>query len=218
MTEDVSAASSGEFSPIKLLRDLRDGSLSPATLTRDGRLACVEHLTIEGYSVGEIAEVLKCSTRTIHRDRNQIRASNAVGRDPKLLDNMVGQLVQHADQSVQKLIRVSRESGCPQAVQVDAHKASWAIRRELVETLQRLGHLPTVAQEIKADLTLEVPGFDSMQKEVNRIELVMEQSGGGDSGIREQLTKLKTTVGQLSVSEQIDQIRDRIESKEGEDV
>ena len=130
---------------------------------------------------------------------------------------MAGQLIQHAEQSVQKLRRVARKKGCPHAVQEDAHKGTWTIFRELVETMQRLGHLPTAAQEIKADLTLQAPGFDSMNQEVKRLELVLQQSGGGDSEILQELTEIKATVGQLSVSEKIDKIRDRIDSKGGED-
>ncbi len=66
MTAEPSAAESVVRSPITLLRELQSGSLSATALSKEARLACVEHLTLEGYSVGEIAEVLRASTRTIH--------------------------------------------------------------------------------------------------------------------------------------------------------
>ncbi len=221
MTAEPSAAESVVRSPITLLRELQSGSLSAATLSKEARLACVEHLTLEGYSVGEIAEVLQASTRTIHRNRKQIRSSHAVERDPELVETMVGQLIQHAEQSVSKLRRIARERDCPHAARVEAEKGSWTICRELVESLQRLGHLPTAATEIKADLThrnLEAPGFDSMQAEVMRLELVLEQSGGGDPDVREQLVELRTRVGQFSMSEQIEEIGNKIQTGGGVDV
>lgn len=78
---------------LSLIRDIQQGTLSPKNLTSEDRQRCVLHLTSEGYSKAEIAEILQVSERTISRDRESIRQSNALQRDPALPGEMAGQLL-----------------------------------------------------------------------------------------------------------------------------
>lgn len=196
-------------SPITLVRDLQSGKISASSLSTEARQVCVEYLGNEGYSVGEIAEVLKISIRTIHRDRDQIKAAHAVGFTPDIAEQQVGQLVQHADQAVQRLRRIAREKDCPHAARVEAVRGTWTVVKELTELLQHLGYLPTAAHQIRADLTHHIdepPSFDQMQMEVARLELLIEQGDKTDEKTMHIFTELKTTLKQFAMSTQIKQL------------
>ena len=173
----------------------------------------MEYLGNEGYSVGEIAEVLKISIRTIHRDREQIKAAHAVSFAPDMVEQQVGQLLQHADQAIQRLRRIAREKDCPHAARVEAIRGTWTVVKELTEKLQSLGYLPTAAHQIRADLTHHIdepPSFDQMQMEVARLELLIEQGDKTDEKTRQVFTELKTTLKQFAMSTQIKQLTEAL--------
>jgi transposase len=205
-------------SPITLVRDLQSGRISANSLSTEARQVCVEYLGNEGYSVGEIAEVLKISIRTIHRDRDQIKAAHAVSFSPDMVEQQVGQLAQHADQAIQRLRRIAREKDCPHAARVEAVRSTWIVVKELTEKLQSLGYLPTAAHQIRADLTHHIdepPSFDQMQVEVARLELLFEQDDNTDEKTRQLFTELKTTLKQFAMSSQIKQLTEAV-SKGGD--
>ncbi len=118
-----------ERSVLDLIRGLQAGSTSGASLTPGDRRRCVEHLSAEGYSAAEISEILKVSQRTIARDRTVIRQHNALERDPKLTAEMVGYLVQQAEQGVGRIRRVIRDSHTSPGVKIDGERACWLISR-----------------------------------------------------------------------------------------
>jgi transposase len=201
------------LSPITLVRDLQSGKISASSLSTEARQVCVEYLGNEGYSVGEIAEVLKISIRTIHRDRDQIKAAHAVGFTPDMVEQQIGQLVQHADQAIQRLRRIAREKECPHAARVEAVRGTWTVVKELTELLQHLGYLPTAAHQIRADLTHHIdepPSFDQMQMEVARLELLIKLGDKTDEKTMQVFTELKTTLKQFAMSTQIKQLTDAL--------
>ena len=159
-------------SPITLLRDIQKGDLLAMTLSVEARRACVEHMHLEGYSVGEVAEILKVSSRTIRRDLAEIRASNAVERNPALVGQMVGHLFGQAEQTVSRLRRIGRDRECPHAARVEAERFSWTVIKELIETLQGLGYLPTSAKEVHADVThrnVDALSHEELHAEIARV-------------------------------------------------
>jgi len=208
------AAPSEPPSPIALLRELQSGSLSPAMLTPESRRACVEHLTSDGYSAGEASEVLKVSMRTVYRDLAQIREANAIRRDPGLVDQFVGELVQQARQSISRLRRITRERDCPHPTRVEAERNAWTVAREMTETLQRLGFLPTAAQEIRADLTHRVegpPSFDELHAQIETLEVVLQQAGRSDPNSLTGLGELKRELARFRAGEKLDLLTQAIE-------
>lgn len=200
-------------SPITLVRDLQSGRISATSLSTEARQICVEYLGNEGYSVGEIAEVLKISIRTIYRDRDQIRVSHAISFTPDMVERQAGQLVQHAEQAIQRLRRIAREKACPHAVRVEAVRSTWTVVKELTEKLQSLGYLPTAAHQIRADLTHHIdepPSFEQMQVEVERLEFLFEQGDKTDEKTRQVITEMKTNLKQFAMSSQIKQLTEAI--------
>lgn len=212
---DPSATTKHEpLSPITLLRELQNGSRAPAMLSPDSRRACVEHLTSEGYSASETSEVLKVSMRTVYRDLAELRETNAIHRDPTLIDQFVGELVQQARQSISRLRRITRERDCPHATRVEAERNAWTVAREMTETLQRLGFLPTAAQEIRADLTHRMdapPSFDELHSQIETLELVLQQAGGSDPEPLAGLGALKQELARFRAGEKIGLLTQAIE-------
>ncbi len=171
-------------SVLTLIRRIQNGSLGPKNLSTQDRRSCVEHLTGEGYSATEIAEVLKASERTIFRDRGAIQESHAVKKDPRLVEQMVGRLMQEAELAISRTRRAVRDKNTPAVVKVAAERSCWRIFSELIQGLQRLGYLPTVAHQLQADLTHHLGGpldAESIQAELRRLEGI-QQSCPSDSG------------------------------------
>ena len=208
-------------SAITLVRDLRNGKISTSAMSKESRQTCVEYLGNEGCSAIETAEVLKVSTRTVHRDRDSIRAENAISKDPELVNQQVGQLVQHAEQAIQRLRKIAREKDCPAAARVDAVRGTWTVIKEMTELLQRLGYLPTAAQQVRADLThhLDEPlSTDQMRSEAESLGLIIKQSGTEDKELCKQLAAFKTILKQLPGDEQIAKVTDKTKIKGKKDV
>ncbi|MCZ6652565.1 MAG: helix-turn-helix domain-containing protein [Planctomycetota bacterium] len=65
---------------LEVIRLIKAGSLDSRQLAAAERQACVMHLSAEGLSVPEIAQVLKRSDRTIARDRKAIQIGNKQAR------------------------------------------------------------------------------------------------------------------------------------------
>lgn len=177
-------------SVIALIRAIRDGSTAPTSLAPEDRRRCVEHLTAEGYSVVEIAEILATSERTIARDRAALRQENAIERRPDLLPETVGRLVQEADQSIGRIRRAARDRQARPGERVEAEYTAWRIARELTERLQSLGYLPTAATQVSADLIHHhqvdgLPDFAQLQEELDRVERIVLTSADGVSVVEQ---------------------------------
>lgn len=138
-----------ERSVLSVLRDIKTHLVDPKSLGEDARRDCVEELTAEGYSTAEIADILGVTDRTVRRDRERIRAANAVERDPDLEKQFVGDLVRQAEIAISHIRRAARGNDARPADRIAAGRDCWRITRELAETLQALGWLPTrsVGQE-----------------------------------------------------------------------
>ncbi len=206
---------------LSVIRALQSGTIGAKSISLSDRRACVEHLTGEGYTIVEVAEILKVSERTIARDRRAIQEAHAIERDPKLSEQMTGRLMREADLTISRMRRVAREKRTPPSVKVDAEHRCYQVLSDLVRTMQSLGYLPTAAHEIRADLTHRVdepPGFDQMLAEVTRLELVLESSRGGDDGTRKQLTQLKTALTQFSANDQLAQISESLHEESDHEI
>ncbi len=199
---------------LSIIRGLQNGTVSPKSLSIYDRRAGVEHLTGEGYSIVEIAEILKVSERTIARDRKAIQEANAIERDPAHADQFVGRLEREVDLAISHIRRVAREKKTPASVKVDAEHRCYQVFSDLVQSLQRLGYLPTAAHEIRADLTHHVdepPSFEQMLTEIGQLEFVVEKEDDGN--VHRRLGELKKTLTQHAAHEQIEQITESIQQE-----
>lgn len=211
--------SSPERGVIDLIRRVRAGELAPSLLSPEDRRACVGYLTLEGYSVADIAAVLRTSDRTVARDRVKVREENAVEASPELLPRMVGRLIAEADATIGRLRRIGREKETPPAAKVDAERGAWAATRELVQSLQRLGYLPTAVVEVRADLTHrleEVPDVDALREELERLESIRAGCRIADPALRGRIDETREILQRLAAGKRLEQIASDMSPPEGE--
>lgn len=211
MTDEALAGGNEDASrsPIALIRDLQSGTLTSRSLSVESRRACVEHLAAEGWTIAEIAEVIKTSHRTIHRDIAAIRAANAIEPDEQFAPRIVGQLIKHAEQTMQRLRRITRERDCDPAVRVDAERTSWNVMRDLTEVLQRLGFLPTAPQQLEASILhrhAEPPSVAELEAQARSLQDTLLQAGAGDDETLKQLAALQDTLGRAVAAETLDRL------------
>jgi len=194
---------------LDLIRRLRAGELSGASLEVDDRRACVEYLTSEGYSVAETAGILTVADRTVLRDRRAIRESNSVERDPALAGQIVGQLLREADTAVGRLRRIARDRETPASAKVDAERGAWLVTTELVRALQRLGYLPEAAHRFQGELRAEhgepagPPEYDELQLELERLESIRQKHGLRGDAVDGNLAQVRDLVTRLAAGERV---------------
>lgn len=179
------AGAAEDTSVLSLLRQIQSGVVHPANLTAETRQSVVEHLSAEGYSLSEIAEILKTSERTVARDRKSIRQANAVTRDPAMIEQMVGQLLNEAQNCICRIRRAARDKEAAPAIRIDAEHRVYLILSDLTQRLQGLGYLPSAGQRIKADVThqfVESEDPNALQEEITRLlKIGMDSPPGGPS-------------------------------------
>lgn len=168
---------------LELLTKVRSGVLAGHMLGPSDRQSLVSLLAADGLSTPEIAQILQVADRTIERDRRAIRTALSVPKDPRLVEQMVGRLMAEAELTVQRIRRTAREREVNSAIKIDAEHRCFQIVRDLVNSLQKLGYLPTATQRLEADLTHhvgELPSLTDLQTEIERLKLV---DGGASSGV-----------------------------------
>ena len=160
---------------LDLIAGIRAGSISPKALGIADRHACVAHLSAEGLSTPQIAQVLSCSDRTIERDKKKIQEANTLRHDPALAGRMAGMLLVEAQNVANRLRRIGREKDCPHESRIAAERAAFQTLSELVGRLQSLGFLPTAAQRLEASVTHhagEIPDLEQIEAEAIRLRSI----------------------------------------------
>ena len=142
-----------ESQSLTLLQGIKSGSVNPCSLCPADRRLLVSFLMAEGQSTAEIALLLKTSDRTVERDRKAIREENAITKDPKLVEQIVGRLISEAEVCIQRIRKFQRDNQASAAAKMDGEHRCFQIACQLSERLQSLGFLPTATQRIEADLT-----------------------------------------------------------------
>lgn len=156
-----------ERSAIETLRAIKAGDVDSKLLNPQTRRACVTHLIFEGLTSSEIAHLLKCSERTIERDRNEIREANSLRVDDRFPARIAGELFSEAELAIGRIRRAARDAAAAPGERITAEKLCFDIRCDLVDRLQSLGYLPSATR---------------------RTELSFGQSGAGGSGGIAELT------------------------------
>jgi DNA-binding CsgD family transcriptional regulator len=202
-----------ERTVLALIRDVREGRLSGQMLVKQDRIRIVEHLTAEGYSASEIAEILKVTERTVNRDRRDARAQNALAPSPALVGEVVGQLMKTAEQVSGRLRRIGRESNAKAADRVEAELGVWRVNRELVQSLQSLGYLPTAATQINARVMgdTQVPIASELFAELERLAGLPDIVAADGTTvvphvIPQKLDEMRAILARAAVAEQLESL------------
>jgi hypothetical protein len=205
-----------ERSVLSLIRDLQAGRVKPLGVSAAERRTCVEHLSLEGYQLEEIAEVFKVAVRTIQRDRELIRGKNALVKSPELLSEMAGDLVRQSQLSIGRLRRIGREKEAPAQARVDAERAIMATIKGTFDILQSVGYFPTAPAKFTAHVRHEGVhgtddddpdagfGFDELQDQVNHLQRVMDQEVNANPALALEARQIKGQFDRLKLSSRVE--------------
>ena len=204
---DVPRESDGERPTVlSLLRDIQAGTVDPTAIPPETRQGVVAHLSAEGYSVPEMAEILRVAERTVKRDRQQVRKANALAPHSDFSGEMAGRLVQEAESAIVLMRRAARDKEAGPGDRINAAQASFNVMRLLVESLQKLAFLPTASAKVQLDMRMQHTPADaqSLLAELDRVSAVL--SDGGQVPPAELTTEIETIrleVQKVAVSERI---------------
>ena len=158
---------------LMLLQEIKASHRAAKSIAPAERRVLVSVLMAEGQSTADIAHLLAVSDKTIERDKKAIREENAIAKDPKFVEQMVGRLVREAETCTQRIRRASRERDATVADKIDGEHRCFQILDALAERLQSLGYLPTAAQKLEAELVDQrrqgVPTLAEIQQESLRL-------------------------------------------------
>lgn len=204
-----------------LLQKIQSGAITPKSISVSDRRQLVGVLMADGYSTADMAQILKVSDRSIERDKQAIRRSHAIARDPELTPQMVGRLGAEAELTVQRIRKAIRDKKVPAAVKVDGEHRCYQVISDLTQSLQRLGYLPTAAQKLEADLTHhigEAPDFEELQAETRRLihitQLALPGAQEGETAdpeVAKRLTKLEEEITRANLASEIEELSSTID-------
>ena len=202
-------------SVIAVIKGIRSGGVNPKRIDQDLRRRCTEYLSLEGYSVPEMAGILGISDRTVSRDRDAIRRTNALKPDAGFVEQMVGRLVQEADVAITRTRRAVRGKDATVADKLTAEKNCWQIVSELVENLRRVGYLPSAAVEFRGDVTHRVglPATGDILAEIERVKAIGLETGSKNPEVLDALAVVTQDVEKLAVVEKTKALVERIETE-----
>jgi transposase len=201
-----------EIPAVQLLQQINAGLVDPKLLDPTSRQRCIEVLVAEGYTVPNIAQVLKRSEKTIGRDLKDIQARHALSPDAEFAKQLIGQVFQKAMNHHDHLVRLARTQGATVGEKVLAEASAWKVLKELVERLQDLGYLPQKPEQVSGDIYHHIvseeggESYDQVKKMITDIESTAKETNSLTPELTEELGQLKARLEKAEVFLQAKQI------------
>lgn len=226
MENNINKVSKEEVPVYKILKQIKDGVLQAKELPKEARQDCVEVLTLEGYSVPSIAQLLDRSEKTVKRDLEEIWQRNSKRPTPEIVLQLIAEMVGKSESQQAHLMRVARSNEGSVQERINAERLAWEIKNQTVERLQSLGYMPTAAQKIVGDVyhhdsEEEAPKtLAQMREELLQIEKIAEETGSLDEKTKQGITLLRLKIDQAEIAQGIAQlannkVKETEEKKEG---
>ena len=143
------AGDTGGVSIMELIERLHARELAVADVPAKLRQHCIDHLTHEGFTNGEIARIIGIHERTVRRDRQAFRRDHAVQPQLALGDELVGEFERIILHSVQRLIRLCRDGDVPPYARLWAEEAIARNYQRLIDTTRRLNYFDDGGNRLK---------------------------------------------------------------------
>lgn len=190
----------GDEQPIlSLIQKIKDGATDPTTLTKELRQSCVEVFLGEGYSISQMAQLLKRSEKTIKRDVEEIRERNSLEPDTDLVKKIAGELIWYAHVHRNHLMRLARGKEGSVAEKAQAEYYAYLIAADLTTKLQSLGYLPSAPQAVigeifyrNSDEAQELLALDKQLVEMKKINDI-----AGDAGLNAEIKVIENNLESL---------------------
>lgn len=124
-----------------LVAGIESGQIDPCSLNMFGRQSCVEQLSMDGMTNGEIARFLKVSERTVKRDLAAVRREAALEPSWLLGDELIGEMQRLTLAAVRRLTRMSGEPSLPPYARLWAQEAVVRTYDRFIGAAQRMKYI-----------------------------------------------------------------------------
>ena len=168
---------------LSVIQKLKDGLLTGKSLDEETRLECVHTLRLEEYTVAQIAQILKMSTRNIKRDIKKLKECNSLVVDENFEKEFLGEMEQKVLSHCSYFTRLSTAKDVPPADRIQARRSAWEVVLGWAKLLQSVGHISQRQYSIGADVHHHLDSIN--EKDILDIKIVAEQTG-----LTENLNKL----------------------------
>lgn len=156
---------------LALLLEIKTGRFDPKFLCPADRRVLVSVLMVEGQSTADTAHLLGVSDKTIEQDKRAIREQNAIAKNPKFVEQMVGRFVSEVETSMQRIRKAVREKDVSITDKIQGEHRCSLILDTVVERLQKLGYLLTAPRKLEAEVVEQhgLPTLAEIQRESLRL-------------------------------------------------
>ena len=134
-------------SSVQLLQEINSGLTDPAILDKSSRQQCIELLIAEGYTHAQIAQLLKCSEKTVSRDIKELRRRNELSPNLSFAKEFIGDMFKKAMTHHSYLMRLARAKETPAGDKIAAEISAWKVIKELIEYFLVSEGLPSMGLE-----------------------------------------------------------------------
>ncbi len=198
-------------SVLLVIQKIKDGQLNSKLLDKEMRQQCVEVFMGEGYSKSQMAQIFKCSEKTIKRDTEEIFLHNSLIPDDNLRKKIVSQLTMTAAAVREHLMRLSGKTDSSVAERTQAGYMAFKVFTEYIEKLQSLGYLPSSPRAIAGDISLHIDSqkeqsFDDLKTQVIEVEKVIAEGGNNTDYKKEEIVKVKELIDKAQITYQIQKL------------
>lgn len=201
-----------ETTILNVIQRIKDGTIEPKSLNKETRQGCIEVLIGESYTQSQIAQILKCSDKTIQRDCNEIRQKNSITPDVKQAAELIGEMVFQARQHHARLVQMAKGAGSL-AEKSQAEYMGWKVLDGMIGRLQTLGYLPQKPQTVIGDIfhhsdaesKSSESDFESAEQKIRDIMMTL---GNDESSkeIRKELRQWQTSIAAAKAEQKINQV------------
>ena len=171
-----------------LIQAIKEGRTEPQTIGKELRQRCVEVFMGEGYTIANMAQILKKSEKTIKRDVLEIREINALTPDIELVNKIAGELVWYAHTHRNFLMRLARGKDGTVGEKAQAEYYAHLVSSDVVIKLQSLGYPPSVPRSVVGEIFhhMDKDGATDMaeiQSEIIEMERIVADAGSNSDAV-----------------------------------
>jgi hypothetical protein len=171
-----------------LIQAIKEGRTDPQTIGKELRQRCVEVFMGEGYTIANMAQILKKSEKTIKRDVQEIREINALTPDIELVSKIAGELLCYGHTHRNFLMRLARGKDGTVSEKAQAEYYAYLVSADLITKLQSLGYLPSAPRSVVGDIFhhMDKDGANDiagLQNEIIEMERIVEAAGSNSDAV-----------------------------------
>ena len=211
-----------EVPVLMVLQDIKNGLIKFLDQDDSVRKEIVNILRLEGQSMVAISQILKCSTKTIQRIKEEIIKDGRISSSPEFVKETIGEMRRVALHHWSSLTRIARSSSATTRDKISAEVSAWGVMQDLIEELRRLGYLPSATQEFVGTFSHKIDdgrerSWEEIQAEVIQLHKIAQETKVLTPDLEKELLALGQRIDKSSVEEKIKNISmDKCSSKEGE--